>query len=163
VLAEALGCNTTTLHEDVIFPLGREAGGGGGTLLLTRHRHIARAALGVMREKYGEDIDGRYVELAQAAMDAKGKGQYVPELHRWDYDLPQHFLENRPDLAMPMHRSIITRKIHASRSTWRGYTGSSAVPPKARSCCKVSPFPLGAIGFSGTNGALVQARRAIGH
>jgi hypothetical protein len=30
--------------------------------------------VGVMREKYGEDIDGRYVELAQAAMDARARG-----------------------------------------------------------------------------------------
>lgn len=101
VLAEVLKCNVLVLQSAVIFPLGREAGGGGGTMLLTRHVRIARAAVEVMREDYGENIDALYIELAKAAMAARPKAR-IAEFRRWEYDLPQHFLERHPDLAVQL-------------------------------------------------------------
>lgn len=100
VLAEALGCDLSYLQQHVIFPLGKEAAAGGGTLLLTRHRRIAIAAMEVMRDELGEDIEGLYVTLAVAAMRAFHNKIRVPELHRWNFDLPGHFLNSNPDLAI---------------------------------------------------------------
>jgi len=68
VLAQALGCDPRVLRAQVIQPLGREAAAGGGSVLLTRHRRIAQAAVELMRDEFGDDVDGRYVELARAAM-----------------------------------------------------------------------------------------------
>lgn len=106
VLAQVLHCNPASLQQNVLFPLGRESGGGGGTLLLTRHRRIARAAMEVMREDYGEDIDERYVGLAIAAKVAKRKG-YVAELARWEYELPEHFIALQPGLAISIAIALL--------------------------------------------------------
>lgn len=106
VLAEALQCNAIALQSNVIFPLGQEAAGGGGTMLLTRHVRIAQAALEVMRNDYGDDIENIYVCLAKAAKVAKKRAR-IPELHRWEYDLPQHFLEHRPDLAIQIGSVVL--------------------------------------------------------
>jgi hypothetical protein len=52
-----------------------------------------------MREEYGEDVDGRYVELAKAAMVARPKAT-IAAFARWEYDLPAHFMEHQPELAI---------------------------------------------------------------
>lgn len=114
VLAEALGCDAASLQKHVVFPLGSEAGGGGGTLLLTRHRRIARAAVEIMRDEYGEDIDGRYVELATAAMVARPKG-WIAEFARWEYDLPEHFMKHQPELAIRIGIALLEKDPSNSR------------------------------------------------
>lgn len=106
VLAEAVGCSSTNVQKFIVFPLGREAAAGGGTLLLTRHRRIAQAAIAVLREDLGEDTDSLYVELATAAKTAFRRG-YVPDLHRWDYTLPDHFLKSQPDLAYRIGHALV--------------------------------------------------------
>jgi len=134
VLAEALGCDPGYLQQHVIFPLGKEAAAGGGTLLLTRHRRIAIAAMKVMQEELGEDIDGLYVTLAVAAMRAFHNRIRVPELHRWNFELPEHFLSSNSDLAIrigqavldqdPNNSKLVVSLAHLYRET--GYPASGA-------------------------------------
>lgn len=107
VLAEALGCKTSSLQKEVLFPLGREAAAGGGTMIRTRHRRIAAAVIEVMQEEFGEDIGEYYLTLCRAAKAARGKGNYVSELNRWDYDLPNHFLQRQPELAIQIGRTLL--------------------------------------------------------
>jgi hypothetical protein len=107
VLAEALGCKTSNLQKEVIFPLGREAAAGGGTMICTRHRRIAAAVIEVMQEEFVEDIGEYYLTLCRAAKAARGKGSYVSELNRWDYDLPNHFLQKQPELAIQIGSTLL--------------------------------------------------------
>lgn len=69
----------------------------------------ASCSVEVLRDVYGEDIDGRYMELAKAALGAKGRKQYVPELPRWEYELPQHFLKHQPELATRIGRALLDK------------------------------------------------------
>lgn len=105
VLAQALQCSLQDLQKNVVFGLGREAAGGGGTVLLTRHRRIAKAAVEIMADDYGEDVDRYFVELAKAAMLAR-RDSWIPEIRPWQYDLPQHFLKQRPDLAIRIGQAM---------------------------------------------------------
>jgi hypothetical protein len=109
VLAEALGCDFATLQREVLFPLGQEAAGGGGTLLSTRHRKIAVTAIEIMRDDYGEAIEEMYIDLAKAATIARAKF-VVPEFARWRYDLPQHFLQREPNLAVRIGRALLDKE-----------------------------------------------------
>ncbi len=107
VLAHALGCDLRVLRAQVIQPLGREAAAGGGSVLLTRHRRIAQAAVELMRDEFGDDLDGRYEGLARAAVQLRIGGDRVQGLPQWEYDLPQHFLESRPDLAVRIAGAVL--------------------------------------------------------
>ncbi|PPK73414.1 3',5'-cyclic AMP phosphodiesterase CpdA [Methylobacter tundripaludum] len=105
-LAEALGCKTSSLQKEVLFPLGREAAAGGGMMIRTRHRRIAAAVIEIMQEEFGEDIGEYYLTLCRAALAARSKGSYVPELKRWDYDLPEYFLQKHSGLAIQIGRAL---------------------------------------------------------
>ncbi len=107
VLAEALGCKTSSLQKDVLFPLGREAAAGGGTMIRSRHRRIAAAVMEVMQEEFGEDVGEYYLTLCRAAKVARSKGSFVSELNRWDYELPAHFLEKSPELAIKIGNILL--------------------------------------------------------
>jgi hypothetical protein len=76
-------------------------------VLLTRHRRIAQAAVELMRDEFGDDLDGRYEGLARAAVQLRIGGDRVQGLPQWEYDLPQHFLESRPDLAVRIAGAVL--------------------------------------------------------
>lgn len=107
VLAKVLNCDLRELGRQVIVPLAKEAAANGGTILLTRHRRIAETAVAIIRDEYGEDISTRFVELAKAAKDAKRDYGFVPELHRWDYKLPEHFINQSPEIAVHIGRALL--------------------------------------------------------
>jgi hypothetical protein len=94
VLGEHLGMSVSELHKRTIGPLADEAvAAGGGRFVLCRHKAIAEASIEVLRETnlFGE-IDSVYSELGRAAISARQKGIFVPDLHKWDYELPTHFM-----------------------------------------------------------------------
>jgi hypothetical protein len=107
VLAQVLDCNVREFGKQVILPLAKEAAASGGTLIFTRHRLIAKAAVTIMSEEYGEDVTVRFEDLARAAVTARGANIYVPELHRWDYDLPEHFVDKSPETAIRIGRALL--------------------------------------------------------
>jgi hypothetical protein len=99
VLAEAVGCSHGEVQRKIINPLADEAvAAGGGRFVLCRHRAIAEATVEVLNETnlYGE-IDESFSVLSRAAVVARQKGQYVPDLQKWDYTLPEHFSESGRD------------------------------------------------------------------
>lgn len=63
-----------------------------------------------MGEELGEDIGGRLTEVARAAIAARLDGTYVPELHKWDYDLPRHFIDKDPETAIRIARAVLEAK-----------------------------------------------------
>lgn len=100
VLAEHFGMSTSELHKNTIGPLADEAvAAGGGRFVLCRHKSIAEASVEVLRETnlLGE-IDSAFSELSRAAINARKKGIYVPDLNKWDYDLPTHFMRGAKTL-----------------------------------------------------------------
>lgn len=44
--------------------------------------------------------------MARAALAARRDGVYVPELHKWDYDLPERFLKTAPESAVRLARCV---------------------------------------------------------
>lgn len=100
VLARALGCTVSALDKAVIYPLGREAAAGGGMVVLTRHMRIAEAAVSILREDLGESIEDLLVELAHAVLKARSADGYVPELHRWNYELPKALITSHTSAAI---------------------------------------------------------------
>jgi hypothetical protein len=106
VLAKALGCAPARLGEQVVVPLAREAAGGGGSVLLTRHRRIAEEAVSIMVDEFGEDLAGRLEDLARAAMRARPEG-FVPDFWKWEYQLPEHFARKAPETAIRLARAVL--------------------------------------------------------
>jgi Calcineurin-like phosphoesterase len=95
VLAEHFGMSSSDFQKNVIGPLADETiVGGGGRFVLCRHRAIAQASVAVLRETnlFG-NVDSTYSDLSGAACAARQKGIFVPELHKWDYELPNHFMK----------------------------------------------------------------------
>ena len=95
VLAEYLGQPDHTLNKNIIRRLADETiVSGGGRFLFCRHKAIAEASVKILREPnlFG-DIDAVYSDLAAAAIRARRKGQFVPDLDKWNYDLPDVFMK----------------------------------------------------------------------
>jgi hypothetical protein len=93
VLAEALDCSYGDARRRIVNPLADEAiAAGGGRFVLCRHRAIAEATVEVLRETnlFGE-IEETFPKLSRAAIIVRQKGAFVPDLHKWDYYLPDHF------------------------------------------------------------------------
>ncbi|MDP2095970.1 MAG: hypothetical protein Q8K50_19070, partial [Hydrogenophaga sp.] len=104
VLAHALGCTVSALGREVIYPLGREAAAGGGSVVLTRHVRIAEAAVSILHEDLGESIEDLFVVLARAVLQTRAADGYVPELHRWNYDLPKVLMASDTSAAIRVAR-----------------------------------------------------------
>lgn len=107
VLAKVLNCELRNLGKQVIVPLAKEAAANGGTILLTRHRRIAETAVAIMREEYGEDIVDRFIDLTRAAKESRQNNTFVPELHRWYYELPENFIEHSPEASVRIARVLL--------------------------------------------------------
>jgi hypothetical protein len=105
VLAKVLGCDLALLGERVVVPLAREAAGGGGSVLLTRHRRIAEEAVSIMVEEFGDDVAGRLEDLVGAAKRARPDG-FVPDFWKWEYQLPDHFMRESPEMAIRLARAV---------------------------------------------------------
>lgn len=106
VLAKVLGCDSRQLGQQVMVPLAREAAVSGGSILLTRHRRIAEAAIAIMKNEFGEDIACRFEDLARAAKAARPT-EFILEYSKWEYSLPNHFLETSPETAVRVARALV--------------------------------------------------------
>lgn len=106
VLARVLNCDPRHLGQQVIVPLAREAATSGGSVLLTRHRRIAEAAVAIMVEEYGEDMADRFVDLARAAKVAR-ECAVIPQYARWEYDLPDHFIGKSSTTAIRVAQALL--------------------------------------------------------
>jgi predicted phosphodiesterase len=110
VLAKVLKCDPRELGKQVIAPLAKEAAANGGTILLTRHRRIAETAVKIMLEEYGDDVASRFVTLAEAAKNTKQEYGFVPELHRWDFELPEHFIASDPGTSVRIAQALLAKE-----------------------------------------------------
>ncbi|MFH0022807.1 metallophosphoesterase family protein [Pseudomonas fluorescens] len=112
VLAKALGCNSREIGQLVIVPLAKEAAVTGGSILLTRHRRIAEAAISVLRNEFGEDITRRFEELACAAKSARPT-EFILDYAKWEFDLPGHFLDNDPDTSLRIASALAEADVYS--------------------------------------------------
>jgi hypothetical protein len=112
VLAEYFGQSVRDLNKNIVRKLADEAiVSTGGRFLYCRHKAIATASLDILRETnlFG-DVDSIYSDLAAAAITARRKGVFVSELGKWNYDLPDRFMQTDRILiaisaAEGMHRA----------------------------------------------------------
>jgi calcineurin-like phosphoesterase family protein len=112
VLARVLGCPSKDLKRHVLLPLGEEAAATTTSqFVFTRHRRVATAVLDVLSNAFGEDTDRLFEELAGAALDAYGAGEYIPELTGWRYNLADKLSSlGRNDLAIRVSRAVLQRE-----------------------------------------------------
>ena len=78
------------------------------TYILTRHKAIAEATMEIFAESdLCDDTDALFTDLCAAATGARLGGEYVPQLHEWDYTVPEHFSKtDRSSLAIACARAI---------------------------------------------------------
>ena len=110
VLVEVLGLpEGRALKPKVLVPLGKEAAATQArNFIFTRHKSIAEATIEILTEQ--EDIDELYVDLAKAAIVARLKDDFVPDLHCWFYEATKHFNDSaRPDLAIQIGKAFLER------------------------------------------------------
>jgi hypothetical protein len=110
VIAEHLNITAGEAHRAIIGPLADETvAAGGGRFVLCRHKAIAEATVEILRETnlYGNLGEG-FASLAGAAVASRKKGAFVPDLHKWDYELPKHFLTTeRPFIAISIAERLL--------------------------------------------------------
>lgn len=118
VLAEALDVPVDQVHQRVVYRLGREAAAAStSTYVMTRHRRIAKAAVRLLEQELGVDIGGVFVDLVAAAIDSRHRGNYIPNLGGWRYDLPNHFMRtDRPELAIETARAVVEHEPEENES-----------------------------------------------
>ncbi len=86
----------------ILIPLGKEAAAtSAGKFIFTRHSIIAKVAGELLEQDFAVDSQEIFALLGAAAIKAKGKGTYILELGKWNYDFPEHFLKtNRQQTAI---------------------------------------------------------------
>ena len=93
VLAEALGCTTTEVTSEVLYPLAEETAVTiVGQYILTRHKAIADVTVELLANTFRFDMDDIYANLVWAARQVRTSGGFVPQLGDWDY-LSSHFFD----------------------------------------------------------------------
>jgi hypothetical protein len=111
VLAEMLNCPLEKIDPLVLVPLGREAATSShGQFILTRHRAIARAVLSLLTDVFEYSVDEIYLKLVTSAETLRSRGEYVPELRQWHYELSSRLLETgRRDLAIRIAQVLVDK------------------------------------------------------
>ncbi len=105
VLAVALGCTFAELETKVLDLLRREAMlDKGDTLILTRHRRIAEAAIAVLKED-GHDVSQWYPLLASSALKHFNPARRMPSISSWRFGLAKHFA-SKGERWWPLARRI---------------------------------------------------------
>lgn len=109
VLAHALGCRESDIQPRVLRLLGKEAFvHRHSRFVLVRHRRVAEAVVEVLRDTFEYDIETVFVELMQAAIDAR-ETSFVMNFSAWRFELPNHFLNRNPGLAVRLAQVALER------------------------------------------------------
>lgn len=75
VMAQLYGCKEKDVKKNILGPLGDEAASAvSGDMIYTRHGSIAKSARKILDEEFHYDFDEIFIEMAQAAVEAKQKG-----------------------------------------------------------------------------------------
>lgn len=97
-----------TIRGPVLSPLGREAAAvRAGQFLFTRHTSIAKTAAELLEKDFGIDSAEIFSSLGASAIEAAKNGAYVPpNLAKWRYDFPNHFIEiGRKPIALAIGKA----------------------------------------------------------
>lgn len=115
VLAHVLGIKTSQLKSLVLTPLGTEAAiDTTGQYVLTRHRAIAEAAIGILSDDYliSGDVSELLEDLVRAVCQIRSlpsdMNPFVPQIQDWRYTLPDRCLKtNREVLGVKLLKVLI--------------------------------------------------------
>lgn len=88
VLAEVLNCSSSEVNSRILAQLGMESAiSPDGMFITTRHREIASRAVALLPD-FGVDCDQLVLHLANAVSNIRIKGEFVPDISKWHYSLP---------------------------------------------------------------------------
>lgn len=98
----------SNIKSNILYPLGKEAAAvRSGNFLYTRHKTIATTAIEILEETFKYDIDLVFSELASCALKARSKGVHIPDLNKWDYTLPNHFINTNSTLSVDIASRLL--------------------------------------------------------
>lgn len=107
VMAQLYNCKEREVKKNILGPLGDEAASTvSGDMIYTRHGSIAKIARKILDEEFHYDFDEMFIEMAQAAIEASKKGEYIERLKNWRY-MSDHFMNWNNTLAIRMDRKIL--------------------------------------------------------
>ncbi len=107
VMAQLYHCKEKEVKKNILGPLGDEAASAvSGDMIYTRHGSIAKTARKILDEEFHYDFDEIFIEMAQAAIEAYQKGEYVERLKDWRY-ISDHFVGWNNTLAVRIDRKIL--------------------------------------------------------
>jgi hypothetical protein len=108
ILAKALGVSVVDLRRKVLVPLGDEAAiATTGRHVFTRHRAIAVAAVELLADRFGVDLDAVYERLQAAALEVGLSGVFVPSFDKWRFLGGHFFLKGDPILGIRLGKMAL--------------------------------------------------------
>jgi 3',5'-cyclic AMP phosphodiesterase CpdA len=101
VLAEVLYCSSSEVNSRVLPQLGMESAiSSDGLFIMTRHREIAGRAVALLQD-FDVDCDQLVLHLVNAVRSIMIKGEFLPEINKWHYALPDKLKSiGKADLAI---------------------------------------------------------------
>ncbi len=111
ILGWTMDLSVGDLRKSVIAPLGEEAAATiHGSLVVSRHREIAREAISILTEERGYYLAGLFQDILLAADRAANEGHFVAKLRNWRFGLVDHFLDSgRFDVGQSLARALVTQ------------------------------------------------------
>lgn len=107
VMAQLYSCKEKEVKKNILGPLGDEAASAvSGDMIYTRHGSIAKSARNILDEEFHYDFDEIFIEMAQAAIEAHQKGEYIERFKNWKF-ISDHFMNWNNTLAIRIDRKIL--------------------------------------------------------
>ncbi len=107
VMAQLYNCKEREVKKNILGPLGDEAASAvSGDIIYTRHGSIAKSARKILDEEFHYDFDELFIEMTQAAIEAKQKGEYIECFKNWKF-ISDHFMNWNNTLAIRIDRKIL--------------------------------------------------------
>ncbi len=107
VMAQLYNCKAKEIKKNILGPLGDEAASAvSGDMIYTRHGSIAKSARKILDEEFHYDFDEIFIEMVQAAVEAKHKGEFVERFKSWKF-ISDHFMKRNNTLAIQIDRKIL--------------------------------------------------------
>ncbi|MCM1101112.1 MAG: metallophosphoesterase [Acetatifactor muris] len=108
VIAQLFDYALKDVKKYILGPLGDEAASAvSGDKIFTRHILIAQSARKILDEEFHVDFDEKFLELVEAAMDAKRCGEFVESIKQWRF-MSDHFVQNNYTLAIRLDQKVLS-------------------------------------------------------
>lgn len=116
ILADVLNCPSEKISSLVLYPLGRESViSKDSQYILTRHHELAKTAAILLQDLFFYDLDNIFLDLIDSAVTLYKKGEYIPFLQGWFFDISKYFSDKgRHGLAIKIAEMVFYKNPYAS-------------------------------------------------